>query len=98
MSFVADMREDEAGAETFRIVKEREEEEEKFAQQAQEQTAPERGRLGRVLWIDEAPENNVMLASANTCLTDALLERLRNYDRSTGVRQPVLVEFEVDRS
>ena len=51
-------------------------------------------REGMWLRSDVFSESNVMLASANTCLTGALLERLRNYARATGVRQPVLVEYE----
>lgn len=52
-------------------------------------------RVGMVLRSDVYSETDVILASAMTPLTETLLERMRNYARGVGVREPILVEYEV---
>jgi len=61
--FVNAIRQDESSGEAFRIVREKEEDEKKYARQAQVAGGPESGAwAGRVLWIDDHPENNQVIA------------------------------------
>lgn len=51
--------------------------------------------VGMVLRSDVYSETDVILASSMTPLTKTLLERMRNYADGVGIREPILVEFEV---
>ncbi len=52
---------------------------------------------GMVLRQDVFTVTDVMLAAAGTTLSGSLLERLRNFNASVGLRSPIKVEFEEAR-